>query len=207
MKIIGLIGGIAAGKSTVSEMLHKRGAGIICADRSLHEVLELPEIMDQMRMRWGSAVIPDGICRIIPEDRKRIADIVFKDHKELYFLEEITEPIVIQRMLESIHRYHPKYTKVIVLDVPLLLEMGWDKKFCHFVWFVDTPEDMRLANYLRRNPLVTAQDFQIREHRQVPIADKMKRATHIIPNAGWGGTEARVEEALQDVLSQPYRPL
>src|SRR5215813_11562398 len=98
MKLIGLLGGVASGKSTVAEMFRQLGAEILDADRAGHEVLKMPAVRAAIGGRWGQSVIgPDGEI-----DRKSLAKIVFAPPpdgpRELAELERITHPEIRKRL-------------------------------------------------------------------------------------------------------------
>ena len=98
MKILGLLGGVASGKSLVSRQLAERGAVVLDADRAGHEALRLPSIEEAARRRWGDAIFgPDGHI-----DRSRLAKIVFapppEGPKERIFLEALTHPEIGRRL-------------------------------------------------------------------------------------------------------------
>src|SRR5262245_40039116 len=98
MKIVGLLGGIGSGKSTVAEMFRQLGAAVLDADKTGHEVLRQPAIRAAIGGRWGQAVIgPDGEI-----DRKALAKIVFapppEGPRELAELERITHPEIRNRL-------------------------------------------------------------------------------------------------------------
>ena len=190
MKIIGLIGGVACGKTTIANHLREMGASVISADPIVHEVLKVREIVDQMRMRarvnkkWG--LISDDVS--FRETRRKVAEIVFNDPAELRFLEDVTGPLVIKRILDSISLYHPKYTSAIILDVPLLLEMDM-RKYCDLVWYIDMPKDKRLQNFKSRygadwriDSAALERDFNARESRQLSREQKIEASDAVVEN-------------------------
>ncbi len=122
--IVGLIGGIASGKSTVAKMLAGRGGLWLDADRMAHEVLRQREVIDQARNRFGDGVLTkDGQV-----DRQVLARRVFGEHPEarahLEWLEGLIHPrvraLTEQRIVED-EGQHP----FVIIDAPLLLEAGW----------------------------------------------------------------------------------
>ena len=104
MKILGILGGVASGKSTVARQFAQLGAAVLDADRAGHEVLRLPEIEAAARRRWGEEAFgPDG--RI---DRQRLACIVFapgpKGRREREFLEQLTHPEIARAIRRQAER-------------------------------------------------------------------------------------------------------
>ena len=201
MKVIGIIGGVASGKSKVAAELERLGAFSINADGIVHDVLELPEIVKQMCARWGKTH-PNIWHRtagglVSPVTRSVIADIVFNNPAELKFLETITWKPVDKAVKATLELYDHEYTTAVILDAPLLLEAGWDA-FCDIVLFVDTPYEDRMLNFLKddkRNPNKTAEDWEAREKRQISLEAKRNRADVVIPNRRphWEDTQAAIE--------------
>ncbi len=197
MKIIGLLGGIASGKSLVARLLAGMGAGLLDADRAGHQVLRLPHIAAAARQRWGDAVFgPDGAL-----DRCKIARIVFApgEHgdKERKFLQELTHPEIGRLLSEQACQYANAGKKAAVLDAALLLEAGWDK-LCKMLVFVDAPLELRHDRALQRG--WTTQDFIAREAAQLPIEQKRARADLIIDNSATVEyTQAQVERLWQSL--------
>ena len=148
MRMIGLIGGVASGKSLVARQLEQCGAGILDADRAGHEVLRLPGVEAAARERWGAAIF-DATGHI---DRKRLAAIVFagppEGPRERRYLEQLTHPAIGARLHEQAAHLADTGYPAAVLDAALLLEAGWDA-MCDLVVFVDTPPATRLARGAR----------------------------------------------------------
>ena len=150
MILIGVVGGIASGKSEVSGALQRLGAKLVDADRIGHEVLEDPEVKAAIGQRWGGEVFDaHGLV-----DRRRVAGIVFaappKGPEELTFLEQWTHPRIGQQLREQIAKWaRTGRVKAAVLDAPMLLKAGWDA-FCDRLLFVDAPREQRLARARRR---------------------------------------------------------
>ena len=208
MKIIGLVGGIACGKTTIANKLRDMGAAVISADPIVHQILEIPEIVDQMRIRWRGKLgwIPpvDEHPAIQRAFRRQIAEIVFNNPIELKFLEDITAPLVIKEIDRKLSIYHPDWTPMVVLDVPLLLELGMAER-CDAIWFIDMPKEDRLANFLARYEAradvpkldreALEKDFAAREARQKPETKKQYARSIISNKMGcMKETEARLEE-------------
>lgn len=186
MTTIGLLGGVASGKSTVARLLAEHGAVVLDADRIAHEVLAMPEVVQALAEQWGESVLSaDGM-----PDRSAIAEKVFGDSpaaiENRRFLEQLVHPRVRQQIrgrlaeLREQQRGGQKVTAA-VLDVPLLLESGY-RDDCDRLLFVDTPNDARTAHAEARGwaPYELAQ----REAAQKPLAEKRAAATDVILNDG-----------------------
>jgi dephospho-CoA kinase len=181
MKVIGLLGGIASGKSLVARELEKLGAVVIDADRAGHEVLRYPHIKEVARERWGSAVFSfDGEI-----NRKSLAAIVFArtdaGHEELEHLEKLTHPEIGRRLEAQIDQLRKHDIRAAVLDAAVMLKAGWDR-MSDQIWFVDAPYEVRLARAQARG--WTTDEFRAREMAQEPIERKRELADFVLDNSG-----------------------
>jgi dephospho-CoA kinase len=186
--IIGLLGGIAGGKSFVARRLEELGAVRLDADGAGHEVLRTPEVEALARARWGPSIFsPDG--RIV---RKALAAIVFQPteegRKELAYLEQITHPRIGDRLRAEAAAAGAQTgaagvqaVKALILDAPVLLEAGWDA-FCDHLVYVEAPHTLRLARARSRG--WTEEEFRRREAAQVDLAEKRARAGFVVDNSG-----------------------
>lgn len=182
MHIIGLIGGIASGKSAVAKELAALGATVLDADTTAHEVINLPEIQRVLVDRWGQGIL-DGGGKI---DRRAVAERVFsptdQGYEELQFLEGLLHPVIRKEFKAEIARLSQTTTPAVVIDAPLLLEAGWGE-LCDVLLFIDSPlRDRRTRAENLRN--WSLQEFAAREAAQMPIEEKQRRATHLLTNDG-----------------------
>ena len=198
MRVIGLLGGVASGKSTVARQLARLGAGVLDADRAGHEVLRLPHIIEAVRRRWGEAAF--GPDRQV--DRARLGRIVFADPPagppERAYLEQLTHAEIAHLLQQEGAGLEAAGVKVAVLDAPLILEAGWDR-LCNVLVFVATPREARLARALARG--WGEKEFAAREGVQESLDSKRTRADLIIDNSGPPErTEAQVEHFWQSLF-------
>ncbi len=199
MKILGLLGGVASGKSTVAELFRQLGAGVLDADRAGHEVLRLPAVRAAIGGRWGKDVIgPDGEV-----DRQALAEIVFapppSGPRELTELERITHPEIRERLKAEAEQMAREGRRLVVLDAPVMLKAGWDQ-FCDSLAFVDSPLDQRLARALKRG--WNAQEFERREASQEPVDEKRRCANFVLDNSrDVSYIQSQVERCWQTLLS------
>lgn len=179
--VLGLLGGVASGKSVVAAQLEELGAGRLDADRAGHEVLKLPEVEAALRGRWGDGVFGDDGHVV----RSAVAKIVFaptdEGRRELAFLESVTHPRIGERLRAEAERLAAAGYKVLVLDAPVMLKAGWDA-MCDAIVFVDAPRDVRLQRARGRG--WTAEEFTRREQAQESPETKRKRADYVIDNGG-----------------------
>jgi dephospho-CoA kinase len=202
MKTIGLVGGVASGKSVVSRMLVEFGAGLLDADRTGHAVLaEEAEVRQALRKRWGDSILtPKGEV-----DRAAVARRVFANdssgQNERKFLEALVHPRIQARLSQLQDKLAAEGKPAVVLDAPLLLEAGWGS-LCDFVLFVDVSVEKRLERAKTRG--WTNAEFTRRESAQWPVAEKRRHATQIFPNFG---TEAELREAVRKFWTENIGPI
>jgi dephospho-CoA kinase len=175
--IIGILGGIASGKSTVAAEFAKLGCAVVNADVIVHELLGENCVRDRVCELFGREVLqPSG--RI---DRKKLARIVFADGERLAALNQVVHPLVLERIEELIARYNADAdVKAIVLDVPLLVEVGWANR-CDRLIFVKCDRKRR-DERLRQAGCMDGQDVDIRENFQISVDKKAELADNTIDN-------------------------
>lgn len=139
--VIGVVGGVGAGKSTAAGELARLGCALIDADRIGHELLDDESVREQLRERWGERIFDDR-GRI---DRKALGRIVFSDPDDLEALNAVMHPRIRRRITEQIADARSrKDVPAVVLDAAVLFEAGWNDLCTHLV-FVDCPPDQRLG--------------------------------------------------------------
>ena len=175
--LIGIIGGIGSGKSTVAAEFEKLGCAVIDADSIAHESLREDEVRDEVVQLFGPGVL-DARGEL---DRKRLAAIVFADTKRLSALNKVIHPRVLQRTEELIAQYSiSRHTKAIVLDMPLLVEVGWADR-CDRVIFVECDRKRRVGR-ARAKGLLNDREIEIRENSQISLDNKARLADNIVDN-------------------------
>lgn len=177
--VIGLCGGIGAGKSLVAAEFGRLGARVISSDELNRVVLARPDVLAQLRQWWGGVVVdPAG-----RPDRSAIARIVFADESERRRLESVTHPLIGELRAAMIRQaVVDSAVRAIILDSPLLLESSLDRQ-CDAVVFVDSPEDVRLAR-LQRDRGWDVQQVRSREKWQLPLEEKRRRSDYVVRNVG-----------------------
>ena len=174
---IGLTGGIASGKTTVSSELARLGAVVIDADVLAREVVE-PDTMglEQVVDRFGPDVLSDGGVL----DRAALAALVFSDDEARGDLNSIIHPLVRQRAQELEHQSPDD--AVVVHVIPLLVETAQEDSF-DAVLVVDVPVQLQLDRLMARNAL-TKEQASARVRAQADRQQRRRAATWIIDNSG-----------------------
>ncbi|ERJ95591.1 dephospho-CoA kinase [Selenomonas sp. oral taxon 892] len=179
MRIIGLTGGIACGKSTVSQELHARGAVIIDADALAHELSRPGQsVYNAYVERFGSTVVAaDGTL-----DRAAVARLIFVDPTLRAEIERIVHPLIRAAAEERLQAARAADERAAVLDVPLLFEAGWDT-IADETWVVALPPEEQLARLLARDKSMDEGEARARIAAQMPLAEKCARADVVIDNS------------------------
>jgi len=178
--VAGLTGGIATGKSTVSNFLSDAGARIIDADKIAREVVKQgTPAYDEIRAFFGDEILmPNGDI-----DRERLGDIIFNDSDKKKRLDAIVHPRVFERsaaLIAEIAAREPG--AVVILDIPLLLEANMDRDLAEVI-VVYVPEALQLQRLMARDG-IDEKAAMARIRSQMPIEEKRKRATRVIDNSG-----------------------
>jgi dephospho-CoA kinase len=175
--IIGILGGIGSGKSTVTGEFVKLGCKAIDADRVVHQLLEQEPVKKQITASFGNSIL-DSAGKI---DRRKLAEIVFSDSNKLSLLNSIIHPLVLARAEELIEQYkNEQEVKAIVLDMPLLVEVGWEK-LCDKLVFVDCKPQIR-AERAKKAGVFSKKQFKIRENFQISLDKKQNITDNTIDN-------------------------
>ncbi|KAF8321380.1 dephospho-CoA kinase-domain-containing protein, partial [Cantharellus anzutake] len=179
--VVGLTGGIASGKSSVSQLLVSHGIPIVDADILARRVVEpgtSPHA--QIVATFGSEVLLRDGSRAI--DRKRLGEVVFNDEHKRKLLNAIVHPAVRREMIWDVARYWLTGHKVCVVDVPLLIEVGlW--KYVSKVVLVYCSKDIQLQRLMRRDRIPQAA-ATARINSQLPLTSKLEYSDHVIDNSG-----------------------
>ena len=180
MKIIGLTGGIACGKSTVSTELRARGAAIIDADALAHELSQPHQpLFNAYVQRFGREIVTENGTL----DRAAIARRVFADPAVRAEVDAIAHPLIRMAAEERLRAARDENKRAAVLDVPLLFEAGWDA-LADETWVVALPREEQLARLLARDKAMDAGEARARIAAQMPLAEKCARADVVIDNSG-----------------------
>ncbi len=173
---VGLTGGIASGKSTVSHFLHREGAYIIDADQIVHALLcDKGVVYDSVLKAFGEIIL-DHERKI---DRKRLGALVFRNPDQRQRLNQIVHPYVFKKAeteKKAIHAKNPK--AVIVFDAALLIETGAYKKM-DWVLLAYVDPETQIQRLIKRDHL-SKEDALLRISAQMPIDEKVALADEVI---------------------------
>ena len=190
MVVIGLTGGILAGKSTISGMLAEKGAVIIDADKIGHAAYKPhTETWQELLDAFG-----DGILKKNGEiDRKRLGEIVFADPDALSRLNRIVHPRMREMMREEIEQLRGEGVAVVVLEAAVLIEADWTD-LADEVWVAVAPEDVVIKRLRDRGGL-SEEQARARIRSQLPAEERAKHADVIIDtDCDISEVRARVDE-------------
>lgn len=181
---IGLTGGIATGKTTMTRHLRSLGIPVIEADVVSREVLEIyPEIGEYLRSTYGEAIYEDGVL-----DRKALGRIIFQseDHRKRY------RDVIMPRIRQEIEkRLRETQDELVVLDAPLLFEEDFQKDVDVTIT-VYAREEVQLARLMERDGY-TKDEARRRIAAQMDLREKMRLSDFVIDNSG------SLEESLQEL--------
>lgn len=193
MFAVGLTGGIASGKTTISELFARHGVPIVDTDLVSRGLLEVGEpAFRQVSDHFGAAIVNDdgGI------DRARLREIVFSDPAEKSWLEKMLHPLIYQRSLDAI-RQHRRAAYVLVV-VPLLFETNF-QSLVDRILVVDCPAEVQIERLLQRDRIDEALAHKMLA-QQLSNRERLARAHDIIENRD---NQADLE-AQVDALHQSY---
>lgn len=179
MNVIGLTGGIGAGKSTVSDYLLDKGYIVIDADKIAKSLTDKgSDTLQALTAAFGEEILfADGSL-----DRKKLAGIVFSDGEKRLILEELTTKEVVRIIEERLMQLQGEgYKGPVFVDAPLLFESGADR-LTGAVWLVDADMDVRVARVMARDG-ISAEDVKRRIANQMDSEEKKARSTDIIDNS------------------------
>lgn len=192
--IIGLTGGIASGKSTVSAMLKNWGIPVIDADIEARLAVEQgEEAYDQIVNHFGKSILYENGSI----NRARLGEIIFNNEKERMILNGIVHPAVRKRMVEKQEAAQSKGASMIVLDIPLLFESGLRNTVDRtLLVYVDT--EVQLQRLMERNNY-TKEEALARIQSQMPLIEKKKLVDAVVDN---NGSIQQTESQLNNILKQ-----
>jgi dephospho-CoA kinase len=199
--LVGLTGGIGAGKSTVAALLTERGAVVIDSDLIARQVVEPGQpALAALVERFGPGIL-DAEGRL---DRPALARVAFADEESRKALEAITHPAIGTEFLRQMSEAPPD--AVVINDVPLLVESGQAaNRGYQAVIVVEAPREVRLERLVGRG--LTREDAEARMAHQTTDEERRAVATHLVDNAGTPAElEAQVERIWADLQALAAAP-
>jgi len=179
MFVIGLIGGIGSGKTSVSEILNSLGVDVIDADKVGHEVY----IPDSEGWRKVISVFGQGIVDQQNEiDRKKLGAIVFGDPKEMDKLNKLMHPIMYKLIQEKINKLADNGVEFVVLEAAILLEANW-QPLTDEIWLAKSDQEIVIERVQLRNKF-TREEIIKRIQSQMSNEEREKHADIVISNDG-----------------------
>jgi len=200
--LVGLTGGIATGKSTVSEMLRGLGCVVIDADQLAREVVAPGEpALAAVAREFGDVLTAEGAL-----DRKKLAAIVFADPARRRQLEAILHPAIRERFLARLATLQAEgFDGIVIWDAPVMIESGGHTQMDRLIVVVTDAATQRARLVIRDGD---AADGERRIANQMPLADKAALADYVIDNGGdRAATEARTREVHRALLGDLHARL
>lgn len=192
LRVYGLTGNIACGKSLVEVILREQDVPVIDTDQVAREVV-MPGTtgLDAVRMRFGAEVLRDGVL-----DRAALGAIVFADPESRRDLEAITHPRIFERTAELVMQHAGEGHELVVVSAALMVESGSWRNYAGML-VVTCPPEQQLARLMSRDTF-TEEEAQMRIASQLPQAEKATFAERVIDN---GGTTDQTREQVLDWLN------
>ena len=192
VRIIGITGGIASGKSTVTEFLRQQGYQVIDADQVVHELQEPGgRLYQALLSTFGSSILQeDGRL-----DRPKLGAMIFGNPELLEQSSQIQNQIICEE-LAGRRDLLAETEDIFFMDLPLLFELQYEDWFDQ-IWLVDVTEETQLSRLMSRNAL-SQEEAEKRIAAQLSLREKRKRADVLIDNNGsLEATRQQIRDALQ----------
>lgn len=200
MFIVGLTGGIATGKSTVSSLLKDLGCPVVDADHIAREVVE------PHRPAWKAIVKNFGSDILLSNeeiDREKLGKIIFGDDAKRRILNKCTHPAIYRSILWTLLRNFFSGEKFVILDLPLMFETGIALYLMKEVVVVYCDKDTQLKRLMERNNF-TQNDAEQRINAQISLDEKCRRASYIIDNSSNRENTQTQVKRLYEKLNKSY---
>ena len=194
MKIIGLTGSIGMGKTTTAQMFADLGCPVFDADATVHDMYKKGgRAVPLIRAVFPDAIKDDAV------NRKRLGEHMRADPLNLKTLESFIHPWVGEVRADFLEKARASQAKAVVFDIPLLFETGGDK-YVDATIVVSAPKDIQRKRVLAR-PKMTEALFEMILSKQMPDAEKRRRADYVISTAdGMEAARAAVKSVLDKIL-------
>jgi dephospho-CoA kinase len=196
--IIGILGGVGSGKSAVAAEFAKLGCAVIDADKIAHNLLNRQDLRKKVVARFGRGIL-DSRGKI---SRRKLAGIAFAGARNLTALNKIIHPLVLQQVRELIKKAKgQKKVRAIVLDMPLLMEVGWEKR-CDRLIFVKCKQKIR-AKRAKKMGILDKGELKNRENFQISLDKKEGIADNTIDNnSGFSALARQVTDIFSGIMGK-----
>ncbi|GGE27625.1 dephospho-CoA kinase [Streptococcus himalayensis] len=193
-RVIGLTGGIASGKSTVTAYLRKRGYQVIDADEVVHTLQQKGgKLYQALLQEYG----PNILLPNQELDRGKLAAVVFANEESLERTNRLQQAII-REELASLKAQHEGSESLLFMDIPLLFELNYEQWF-EEIWLVGLSKSQQVERLMARNRL-SQEEAEKRIAAQLSLAEKRQRASSYIDNSGSvKQTYAQIDRLLQEL--------
>jgi dephospho-CoA kinase len=203
VKVIGITGNIASGKSSVARTFEELGARIIDADEVARAVVEPGEpAWKEIVMEFGEKILEPGGGKI---ERKKLADLVFRDEEKRKSLNEITHPRIKEKIRGLLSEYEKGGARIAMVEATLIVEGGGLMELLDGLIVVTADEETQIERLIKDKGY-TREEAVSRLRAQMPAEEKVKHADYVIDNSGpLEDTRRRVKEVWESVCSPGNR--
>ncbi len=191
MKIIGITGGIGSGKTTITKYIESLGYPIYIADDEAKKLLDLEEVINEIRKTFGEEVIENNLV-----DKKKLATFVFGNKDKLKQLNEIIHPKVRQHFINWVKQIN---SEIVFKEAAILFESGAYKD-CDYTILVTAPEDVRVERVIKRDN-TTKEDIIKRIRSQWSDEDKAKLSNYVINNIDLEESKKQIIKIIKVILN------
>ena len=191
MKIIGITGGIGSGKTTITKYIESLGYPIYIADDEAKKLLDLEEVINEIRKTFGEEVIENNLV-----DKKKLATFVFGNKDKLKQLNEIIHPKERQHFINWVKQIN---SEIVFKEAAILFESGAYKD-CDYTILVTAPEDVRVERVIKRDN-TTKEDIIKRIRSQWSDEDKAKLSNYVINNIDLEESKKQIIKIIKVILN------
>ena len=179
--VIGLTGGIGTGKSTVSQILQRKGYKVIDLDVISHEVIKFPKVVEKIVQNFGREILESDDFGKYNISREKLGKITIDNKEKRLKLNSIMHPEILRAMREEILEYK-KESKIVFVEIQLLFEVQWEKEF-DYILLISAKKSTQIRRILERDKRSENDALNI-INSQLPLDEKKKRSDFVIENDG-----------------------
>lgn len=180
MKIVGLTGNIASGKSLVASILKNHGAKVIDVDDIAKKIVEPGQpTWEKIVSNFGKDILnPDGTI-----NRKSLGEIIFNNEEKRKILNDITHPVIIESAREKVEEHKRDNAQVVIIEAALIVEKGGLKDLIEKLIVVTSDQESQIERLAERNEY-SKEEALSRINSQMPSSEKSKHGDYVIDNSG-----------------------